>query len=152
MTCVALTLLCHHQSSCCAFLSNLKGPPSWMISWLVRWLSRIYGFLFSFKADPQKCQSHHNYFSFSLFFFFLCFTQLCREFLAPFGGLSSYASVQQIFCVNCSTYRCVFLMCLWEKLSTTSYSSAIFILLPRPLTISFGFKYLFHCYQCDDHG
>ena len=35
-----------------------------------------------------------------------------------------------MFCANCSTCRCVFLMCLWEKVSTTSYSSTILILPP----------------------
>ena len=42
----------------------------------------------------------------SLFFF--CSTQLCQEFLALFGGLSSSASIQLMFCANSFTCRCVF--------------------------------------------
>ena len=44
--------------------------------------------------------------SFSLFFF--CSTQSCQEFLALFGGLSSSASIQLMFCASCFTCRCVF--------------------------------------------
>ena len=68
----------------------------------------------------------------SLFFF--CSTQLCQEFLALFGGLSSSASIQLMFCVSHFTCRCVFLMCFWEKVSVTSYSSAI--LVPSESSIS----------------
>ena len=64
----------------------------------------------------------------SLYFFFFS-TQFCQEFLALFGGLSS-DSIQLMFCASCFTCRCVFLMCLWERVSMTSYSSAI---LPSPL-------------------
>ena len=60
----------------------------------------------------------------SLFLFFCC-TQLCQEFLALFGGLSSSVSIQLMFCASHFTRRCDFLMCLWEKVSETSYSPAI---------------------------
>ena len=85
-------------------------------------------FLSSFPAPSQECQSH----PFFLFFlsslsFSLCSTQLCGGFLALFGNMGSSTSVQWMFLVNCSTCR-FFLMCLWEKLSTMSFSSAILIL------------------------
>ena len=41
----------------------------------------------------------------SLFFF--CSTQLCQEFLALFGGVSSSASIQLKFYVSSFTCRCV---------------------------------------------
>jgi len=62
---------------------------------------------------------------FSLSFFF-CFTQLCQEFLALFGDLSS-ASIQLMFCVCRFARRCEFLICLWERVSATSYSLAILL-------------------------
>ena len=40
-----------------------------------------------------------------------------------------------MFCMNRSTRRCVFLMCFWEKVSATSYSSTILILPPHPILI-----------------
>ena len=67
----------------------------------------------------------------------ICSTQLCGGFLALSGGLNSSSSMQWIFCVDCSTCTCVFLMCLWEKVRAMSYSSAILILLHRIFTIPF---------------
>ena len=63
--------------------------------------------------------------SFSLSLFFFSSTLLCQEFLALFGGLSSSASIQLIFCASHFTRRCVFLMCLWERVSMSSHSSTI---------------------------
>ena len=80
-------------------------------------------------APSQECLSHPDSFSLSLFFF--CSTQLCQEFLALYGGLSSSVSVQLIFCASSFTGRCVFLMCLWEKVCATSYSSIILLHLPK---------------------
>ena len=42
MVCVALTLICPPQSSCCAFLHNFEVPLSWLISPSVRWLPRVW--------------------------------------------------------------------------------------------------------------
>ena len=42
MICAALTLLCPPQSSCCAFLSSFKVPPSLLISSSFRWLLRVW--------------------------------------------------------------------------------------------------------------
>ena len=72
-------------------------------------------FLFSITAPSQECQSHPYSFSLSLFFF--CSTWLGQEFFALFGCLSSSASIQLIFRVSHFTCRCVFFMCLWEKVS-----------------------------------
>ena len=48
-----------------------------------------------------------------------------KGFLPLFGGLSSSASIQKRLFETRSTCRCVFLICLWEKVSTMSYSSTI---------------------------
>ena len=42
MICVALTLLCPLQSSCCTFLGDFEVPLAQLISPLVRWLPRIW--------------------------------------------------------------------------------------------------------------
>ena len=59
-----------------------------------------------------------SWFPFSHSPLFSCFTQLCHEILAIFGGLNSYASIQLLFCVNCLTCRIFFfLWCLWETVT-----------------------------------
>ena len=50
MICVALTLLCPPQSSCCSFLDDSEVPLSWLISWLVSWLPRVW-VLFLFHSS-----------------------------------------------------------------------------------------------------
>ena len=125
MICVAVTLLCPPQSSCCTFLDP-EVPLSQLIFPSVRWLPRMWG-----SFSPSQLHSAMlvlSWFLFSLVFFFRS-TQLYQECFALFGGLSSPASIQLMFYVSHFTWRCVFLMCLWEKVSVTSYSSAI---LPCP--------------------
>lgn len=121
MICEALTLLCCSQSSWCAFLGNFEVPRTWLI---FRQLGGFPGweFLFSFTA-PNASPVLIPFLS----LFFFCSTQLCQKFLALFGGLSSSASIQLMFCVSRFTCRCVFLTCLWEKMHLTSYSSAILL-------------------------
>ena len=48
MICEALTLLCHPQSSCCTFLSDIEVPLSWLIF-------TGCGFLSSLTAPSQEC-------------------------------------------------------------------------------------------------
>ena len=128
MICAAVTVLCPLQSSSCAFLCDFEVPLSPLISQSVRWLPRMW-VPFSFTAPSQECESCPYSFSLSLFFFFS--TRLCQEFLALFGGLNSSVSIQYMFSASRFVCRCVFLMCLWEKVSATSYSSAILIRLPN---------------------
>ena len=79
------------------------------------------GLPFSFTAASQECLPILD--SFSLFFFFYS-TQSCQEFLTLFGDLSS-ASIQFMSSASCFTCRCgLFFMCLWERVSVSSYSSA----------------------------
>lgn len=72
----------------------------------VRWLPRrwvpflLHGSLLGMPVP--------SLFLFSLFFFFFYSTQLCQEFLALFGGLSSSAIIHLMFCGGSFTYRCVF--------------------------------------------
>ena len=130
MSCAALTLLCPPQSSCFIFFGNFEVPLSQLISLLVLWLPRVW-ILSSFTAPFRSASSVLIPFL-SLFFFHS--TQLCEGFLAHFEGLRSPAafsrcSVQMVLHVDFF----FFLMCLWEKVSVTSYSSTISIL---PLHIS----------------
>lgn len=109
------------------FSATLRSTDSADLS-SVRWLPRTWvPFLLHSSLLEMLVLS---WFLFSFFFFF-CYTQLCQEFLALFGGLSSSASIQLMFCVSRFTRKCVFLMCLWEKVSATSYSSAILLCLPQ---------------------
>ena len=107
MICVALTLLCCSQSSCCAFLRDFEVPLTGLIFHLLGGFPGG-GFLFSFTAPSWECGSCPDSFSLSLFFYFFCSTRLCQKFLALFGGLSSSASIQLMFCVSHFTCRCVF--------------------------------------------
>ena len=51
MICVALTLLCLPQTSCCAFLGNFNVPPSWL-SPSIRWLPTVWvPFLFNISLS-----------------------------------------------------------------------------------------------------
>ena len=87
MTCLALTLLCPHQSSFCTFLGNFAVPLSCL--W-VRWLPGSWTpFLFRSSFSGVLVPSW-----FIFYFFFFCSIQLCGGLLALFGGLSSSASIQ----------------------------------------------------------
>ena len=122
---VALILFCYSQSSCCTFLGNFEVPPTWLIFPSVRWLPRMcIPFFFHSSLLGMLVPS---WFLFPLSLFFFCSTQLCQRSLALFGSLSSSASIQLMFCASHSICRCVFLMCLWEKLSVTSYSPTILL-------------------------
>ena len=88
--------------------------------------------LSSFTAPFQECWLLPDsfFFFFPLFSLFsFCSTQLRGWFLAFFGGLRSSASMQQMYYVNTSICRWMFLMCLWEKGHAMSYSSVILFLL-----------------------
>ena len=65
-------------------------------------------------------------FSLSLSFFLLFYPVMSRVSCAFW---SSSASIQLMSCVSRFTCRYVFLMCLWEKMNMTSYSSAILLCL-----------------------
>ena len=124
MICSALTLLLRSEICCCAFLRVWR---SFWLGWSFCWLGDFpgCGFLFSLIV-PLWRMPVHSWFPFSHSPLF-CFTQLCQEILAIFGGLSS-ASIQLLFCANHFTCRCVlFLLCLWERASTCPYSSAVLL-------------------------
>ena len=128
MICVAPTLLFPSQTCCCAFLGDFEILLTWLIFPSVRWLLRVWvPFLLLSSLSGMLVQS---LFILSLSLF-LCSTQLCQEFLTLVRGLSSSASTQLMFCVSCFTCRCVFLMCLWKKVSMTSYSSTILLCPPQ---------------------
>ena len=120
----SLNLLFGSQTCCCAFLGIFEIPPPWDLS--ISWVdSQCVGSL-----SPSQLPLGNAYLiliPFLSLFFLFCSTQLCQEFL--FGGLSSSASIQLMSYVSHFTYRCIFLMCLWETVSMSSYSSAI---LPPP--------------------
>ena len=61
--------------------------------------------------------------------FFLLFYPLMSRVSCPFWRCKFFRSVQVTFGVSRFTCKCVFLMCLWQKVSLTSYSSTILLLL-----------------------
>ena len=133
MICGALILLCPPQSYCCTFLCDFEVPPSWLISPLVKQLPGCV-FLFSFIAVSRGCYTVF----FSLYLCFLFYSFVLPSYVKGFLTLWRF----KFFCqcsvdvlVNCFICRCVFLMCLWEKASMTSYFSAILILCPHLLYI-----------------
>ena len=147
------------EALCFAVLSSAAAlsPRTWrshQLSWsfTVRWLPRRW--LALLLHGSLSGMLVPSWFLFSLFFFF-CSTQLCQEFLALFGGLSSSSSIQLMFCASSFTCRCVFLMCLWEKVCVTSHSFAILFHLPwyfsncTPYKVSknFIFKWLLEQYN-----
>ena len=122
MVCADLTLLCCSQSSCYTFLGDFEVLPTQLIFCQVA--SQEVG---SFSPSQYLLRNASSILIPFLSLVFFCSTQLCQEFLALFGGLNSSASIQLMFCVNRFTCRCVFLMCLWEKVCATSYSSTILL-------------------------
>ena len=124
VVCGALSLLCRPQSSCCAFLGDFEVSPSWLIVLSVMWLPRMWvPFLLHSSLLGMLVPS---WFLFSLSLFYFVLPSHVKSFL-PF--LEVYVFLPAFSCcsVRCFTCRCVFLMCLWEKVSKTSYSSAIFL-------------------------
>ena len=128
MICAALTLLRCSQSSCCTFLGNFEVPLTRLIFLSVKWLPRMWVPLLLHSSLSRMFVP--SCFLISLSLFFLLFCPVMSRVFALFGGSSSSASIQFMFCVSHFTCRCVFLMCLWEKMSTTSHSSTF--LLPSP--------------------
>ena len=117
---VALILLCCSQSSCCAFLGDFEVSPTWLIFLSVRWPPRKWvPFLFLSSLSRMLVLS---WFLFSLSFSFVLSSYI--ESFLPFLEVLNSASIQ-LFCASCFICKSVFLRCLWEKVSATSYSSAI---------------------------
>ena len=83
MICVPLTLLSPHQSSWTIISDFESLCLSWSPCHVVSCLPKAW-VLFSFITHSQVYQSHHGFFSLSLFFF--CYTQLYGGFLVLFGG------------------------------------------------------------------
>ena len=131
LVCAALTRLCCPQSSGCMLSRGLGGPTDSAHLCPGRRLPRrwvpflLQGWLPLQSASPGPVPF--------LALFFFCSTQLCQDFLAVFGGLSSSASVQWMFCARPFTGWCVFLMCLWERarrLTPPPSCSASYLLKP----------------------
>ena len=126
---VVLTLLCCSQSSCWAFICDFEVPPTRLIFPSVRWLPRRWvSFLLHSSLSGMLSPILIPFLCLS---FFLLFYLVISRISCPFWSLSSSASIQFMLCASCFTCRCVFWMCLWEKVTrTTSYSSA-FLLHPQ---------------------
>lgn len=120
--CAALTLLCCSQSSCCVFLSDFEVPPTQRV--FRQAASPGGGFLFSFMAPSQECWSRPDSFSLPLFHLFY---PIMSGVSCPFWRFTFFYSIQPMFCGSRFKRGCGFLTCLWQKLSTTSYPSAILL-------------------------
>ena len=124
MFCAPLSLLCPPQTSC-TFLQGFEAPSlSWLISPSVKQPPGADSFPLSQfplrSAGPIPIPF--------LSFFFCLFYPVMWRFSFFLGNLRSFASIQYVFCANCSTCRFFFFMCLWEKVRSMFYSTAILIL------------------------
>ena len=129
MVCVALSPICPPHSGSCAVLWGFEIPPSLLISQSVRSLPRMWvSFFFCISISGWLVPSFFFFFSslLSLFFPFVL-PNYVEDFLSFFWGLRYFASVQQMFCANCSTCRFFFCGRRW---TANLNSSAIFI--PSP--------------------
>ena len=123
-------LLSVRLSLCFAVLSpsavlfcDFEVPLTQLIFLSVRWLPRMWVPFLLYSCLGNATLVLIPFLSLFLF----CSTQLCQEFLALFGCLSSSASIQLMFCLSHFTCRCVFFICLWEKMSLNSYFSTILL-------------------------
>ena len=90
---------------CFSFCFSLLSSVTILFSEALRWSPRVsvpilFHISLSRGAGPMLISFFPYYFSFSL-----CSTQLCGEFLVPFGCIRTSTSIQQMFCANLSTYR-----------------------------------------------
>ena len=134
MVCVALSLLCLPLSSCCAFLWGFEVPPSWLISTSVRWLSMVrVPFLFHNSLSGVLVYPHSFYFP----LLSLSPSLPCPHLLFyPVMWRVSWNFWRfKVFCKHSVNFLCesfnmwmAFLVCLWEQMSSTSYSSDVLIM------------------------
>ena len=85
--------------------------------------------LFLLRAPSPRHRSLARTFCLLFFLYLLPYIILWRL-ACLFGSLGSSASVQKVFCRNCSTYWCIFNVFVGIKVIWPSYSSTILDILP----------------------
>ena len=142
MICTALPLLCCSQYSGCGFFSDFEVPLAQLIFLSVRWLPRVWvPFLLHSSLSGMLAPS---WFLFFLSFLF-CSTQLCQQFLALLGGLSS-ANIQLLFCERRFTHRYVFFDVFVGEVEHDLLLLCHLALPPLPLFFFSLFFLIFCCY------
>ena len=121
----AVSLLCPPQSSCCAFLGDFEVPLSWLIFPSVRWLSRVWVPFPSLLPLRNPSPILVPFVSLSLSFFFLFFYPVMSRVSCPFWRFNFFCQHSVDVLGESFFMQCVFLKCLWERVSRSSYSSII---------------------------
>lgn len=120
MICVALALLYPPLSSYCAFLSDVEVPASWLIFPWIRW--RLRGWVpFLFSSSLSGAILSLSFFPFVVPTYVEGFLPLIE--VSVFLPMFSRCSVKMVLYVDV-----FFFMCVWEKVSMMSPSSAILTL------------------------